>query len=440
MAEQNDRDTIASMDRYSGMILLARLFFLGVFLTAVLSGLMFWVRRVGWVDPLQYQDYLDAFTQGSLRGSELLRSFTAQLQQGNEWMVAKYAGDLLVLLFLGVSLIIWRKWGRERLRIHWLILLYAIFILLSAAYYGIRLASFTTLDGLRNFSFLWIALAGFWASRHVFLQSLARWVLFLLVIQCMLMPVELIRGLHFFGDGFLKNDFANRMVGTFLQPDILGIAAVLLFSFWCSISDAGMTGLLFAATCAAVLVLLSGSAVALTLLVLFVILHPLNFSDNMDLRQLVELGLLLFLTLVAFLPQFHGFQNVLNPLWDRIIWFSNYLATDLLNREMLFGRGLGAGVPDILSGADAVSLSKSWLFILIWQTGIVGAAFFYAIMLWGMIQDQRARVFYVLIMTASLATNVVEIFPVNLILGLLLANTFTRFRSAALRRKTAPIK
>jgi hypothetical protein len=63
--------------------------------------------------------------------------------------------------------------------------------------------------------------------------------------------------------------------------------------------------------------------------------------------------------------------------------------------------------------------------MLISQVGFIGFFLVYGLLFLAVRNDLQARIFYVSIILASLTVNITELFPVNFILGLLLARSFS---------------
>lgn len=94
--------------------------------------------------------------------------------------------------------------------------------------------------------------------------------------------------------------------------------------------------------------------------------------------------------------------------------------------QWLFGQGLAANSNQLLSllGPQAAlhaASSDGMPVLLLLQSGLVGVAAFYGLLLWAWRRDQTARPFLLTVGLASLTLNITELFPINLLLGLCLA-------------------
>jgi hypothetical protein len=101
--------------------------------------------------------------------------------------------------------------------------------------------------------------------------------------------------------------------------------------------------------------------------------------------------------------------------------------------EILVGRGIGFGTNSaanllIIDGhplSDMMSSADSMVTVLAAQLGIAGVILFYSILAWAYLRDPEARPLYLVFAITSLTINVTEFFPVNFLLGLALARSFS---------------
>ncbi|MHC4139513.1 MAG: hypothetical protein ACYSR1_06640 [Planctomycetota bacterium] len=106
--------------------------------------------------------------------------------------------------------------------------------------------------------------------------------------------------------------------------------------------------------------------------------------------------------------------------------------------ELLFGRGLGAGTNTAVNllmdweastahgaGNHTVFIADSTPLMLTAQIGLIGLFMIYGILFLAIRNDPQSRIFYFSIILASLTVNITELFPVNFLLGLLLARSFS---------------
>ena len=66
--------------------------------------------------------------------------------------------------------------------------------------------------------------------------------------------------------------------------------------------------------------------------------------------------------------------------------------------------------------------ADSMVTLLVLQAGVVGLLLFYALLAQGWVLSREGRPFFLSMLMASLVSNLVEVFPVNVLLGLALAD------------------
>lgn len=365
--------------------------------------------------------------------SEQVRILTSRFYATQDSEIAfKLAKDIWLLLFVGVSLTLMARYESMRPSFPpWPLLLFIILVATSAVYSACRFGALLPLAGLRFFSLFFVAGVGAWCARDGCLKTLSRMLLLLLAIQFVLAPIELVYGIHMFGYTYTR----ARIVGTMLQPSSLGITSVLVLAFYLIYSDSGRWRV-YAAVIVTTLVFFSGSATALVLLFLLLVLIlyrkiPRHYRSLFRIAA-VCLGLLMFLLL----PEISGRSDVMDSLWGRILPVELYLEQhDPVS--LLFGQGLGAGTnaaANLLMNwqtEQAPGYSHFTIFIadatpmaLIAQVGISGLIAFYILLVYAAKRDPQAAPVYLLASVASLTTNVTELFPVNMLLGVLLAHSY----------------
>ena len=69
---------------------------------------------------------------------------------------------------------------------------------------------------------------------------------------------------------------------------------------------------------------------------------------------------------------------------------------------------------------------------LLTQLGLVGALLFYGALAWAAQLDRQARIFYVIVAACSLTLQITELFPVNFLLGIVLAHSVVVARQTGL--------
>ena len=135
----------------------------------------------------------------------------------------------LVLLALSLVLLVKRVAPLPALQQAWpvsLLLAYAGVALVASL---VLYEPLVALAGARSFMFIGLALLGLWLVPHMALLASA--VAALLVVQVLLMPFEMLRGVHLHGH-FLFPPLAGRLSGTLVAPNTLGVFAVCALAFY----------------------------------------------------------------------------------------------------------------------------------------------------------------------------------------------------------------
>ncbi len=244
-----------------------------------------------------------------------------------------------------------------------------------------------------------------------------------------LLLVELLLAVHEFAVGLPVNGYLpflhlpRRMAGSFVKPNALGVAAVGCLAFAVAFDENPRRRALGLAACVS-LVLVSGSATGLVLLVLWAATSLLRRAPG-------HLKMFLFAACVGAallaaprLPQVLGRDTVFQGLTPRVAALRATLERPGAYR-LLFGDGIGHGtnaLANLTLGAtggsgDSVPVS------LLRQMGLLGAAAFYLALVAAWRSDPAARVFLEAVALSSLTTSVLELFPLNVLLGLVLARS-----------------
>ena len=304
----------------------------------------------------------------------------------------------------------------------------------SALVTGLRQGPWPVAAGLRSFTCVAIGVFGA-LVRPYRLDQVAGALAVLLFGQLALGAPELLYGMPLYGHLPILM-LPERLAGTLVLPNSLGVFVVAALAFIVAFGrDRRLLPGLFMTTL--VLVLAAGSASGLlALLALTGTLAVQRVAPSW--RASVSVGLVvLLLLLVAALPAVLSrpdvFDSILSPT-GRLARLKEGLATPWLQR--LVGSGIGEGtntsinlagrVPSMEGEANAeLPQSDSTVTLLVRQIGILGAALFYGSLAWAWGQDRRARPFYLVIGLTSLTMNVTELFPVNALLGLALAQSLS---------------
>lgn len=299
---------------------------------------------------------------------------------------------------------------------------------ISAVAWGLAFAAI----GLRSFAFLLIALLGAWAVEA--LPQLARWVGWLLLMEAVLVAVEFLLGIP-----LRLCPYSFRVAGTLVLPNSLGIFAVVAVAFHGSFA-ASKTWFALLLSAALALVLASGSGTGLVALFAWGAALLLQRQNGVR-RWLAGAGLVVLAAgMIAALPVITQRPDIYDSLFadgGRVQKLHEVMRMTNAT-ESLVGRGLGFGTNTATNLVDLSSLpvptlmgaaqpfyADSTVTMLFTQLGAVGIAAFYLLLAWAFRRDRAAQPFYLVIAVCSLTMNIIELFPVNFLLGLALAHTLS---------------
>jgi hypothetical protein len=426
-------------------------------IAAVSNGATFWLKRSGWLEPGAYQTYLTE--KSRFRVASRLDPGYAEAQTF-QWRAmsrlyavigtqipAKLVKFGVVILIIGVSL--WAGWRAGHRPVTWtqpLFLGFSALVLLAALVSWMRFGGLLLLPGLGSFAFLAVALSAAWLASTKSLALLSNYLIGLLLLQLVLMPPEIAWGLDIFTGKGLSLLPGDRLTGTFLQPTTLGLFAVIALMFCVCFGDPPprMRAVAVAASGIVVIASASASAIALYCLVAGYALASPGGYQNRARALVISVTVLL----VFALPWLTGRPEVFASLFGRVLRIQLLLSEASGPATVLFGEGLGVGTNAAVHwlhyamGQDAAvpSLmrrmgSDSTVQSLLSQIGVIGCCGFYALLIHGAWGDARARPVYAVIGVASLVTNVIELFPVNVLLGLLLAHSAATVQGRLVRHK-----
>ena len=379
------------------------------------------------------------------RASERFKEFTRNTYQTKGvWTAFKASKDVVFLLFIFISLLLifMGKVG-WRMRYSWLFISMAFLFLYAFCTSLFQYGPLLPLAGLRSLLFLGVAIVGSWAVREEILYFLSKCLMWLILFQLSLAPYEFVFGMQFFRSGYLL----NRIVGTMLQPSSLGIVLVLGL-IWCFAFFHTRTWLWWLAAIVFIFILLNGSATALVLLlVAFTVAVWMKMKQRYR-KWLLYGGIAGGLVVFYLLPILTGRGDVHNSLWGRLSLYKDHIFTGSEWHELLFGRGLGAGTNTAVNllmdwqvntayeaGSHTVFVADSTPLMLTAQIGLIGLFMIYGILFLAVRNDPQFRIFYIAIILASLTVNITELFPVNFILGLLLARSLSNVSNKDFTRR-----
>ncbi|WP_048437975.1 hypothetical protein [Caenimonas sp. SL110] len=439
---------------------------------AVLNGLGFYLKRVGLMDYDKYRGFWSVHCHFDVDHPSLARErqcahhttppeilaarnwhdgddhyrHVYEVPPSQRWL--KLAKDLFFVTLVGLGVWFATRSGELRRRIA-----QPAFVLF-VSYLSLLLVTSLLVNGLvpaaagfRSLFFVGVALTAGWLvpRLHVFAVAAAA----LIAVELAAVPFELWRGIHLFGQwSFL--DLARRASGTLVQPNSLGVFAVCSLAFYFCFAR-GRRAVVTALLCATalLLVLASGSGTGLACFVATALLMGwLKMPGRLRIPAAVAGVLLAFAAALA-LPSITGRIDIFDSLWGpegRV----EGLAVALFDRgwvQTAFGSGIGINtnfVRNVLDAGGPVAAGlvpvvaalpfDSTLTALLFQGGLAGAVMFYVTLLWASRRDPVAMPFYAAVAICSLTMNVMELFPVNALLGLALAHSAAAVRS----RGTAP--
>ncbi len=422
---------------------LAVVLFAALVLASIANGLPFLLKRVGWLEPQLYAHYRalqqspDSHPEiGDQQWVEIWAQMRVDLYRvrGAE-RYAKALKELVVIAFLLASLaVLWRSRQLPRSAVSPVVLTLLALVAAQTARSAVLYGSLVAAAGLRSFVWLFLSMLGGWAATRANLSWLAGFLLVLLCAQLCVALFELSHGLWVFYGLPVSLFPAGRATGTLLNPTSLGCFAVLALAF-CQrhLIHRAARGLLVVA--AVFVVLLSGSGSAMLLLVLTLMMFVCERTAGAARLVTVVAAAALFVAAAALLPDITGRDDVFQSMWGRMDKYWALLG-GMDATELLFGRGVGVATTalhNLVAAGYGRSVPTTELagmllrvdstpLILIAQIGGVGCGLALAVILRAAWRDPVHRPFHVVALGASLTVNLVEFFPVYVVVGLVLAH------------------
>lgn len=443
-----------SIPRLDAMI--PRLFswFCFALLVAVLAnGATAYLKRVGLLDRAAYTEYITIYCQPASTPCSCMRDpeGTNASDNGENSIASaslpsrRYVYDVhgferalkpikdgLFLAFFAISAglmatqrVGWPGW-RQLAPLAPLGLSIAIGFTIAVTNWGLTLAAL----GLRTFALLGVAILGAWASRN--LVSVSRALLVLLVVQVLLVVAE-----FYVGIPLRYCDLGFRAAGTLVIANSLGVFAVVALAF-CCVFPLPRWAMIVAGLSTVSLLFASAAG---TGIVCFVALGGYLLLRRLSGKWRIAAALACIASAPLFIWKLPEIAN--RPgLYDSVLAKEGRvdnlltLVSQADFRQLVIGQGLGfgsnasmtavKGAPTALPNNSlgekfAADSTITTLFI---QLGLAGVAFFYAVLAWAFFRDRKAQPFYLVVGIASVTMIVTELFPVNLLLGLMLAHTF----------------
>ena len=411
-----------------------------VALSTVLNGLGAYLRRTGLWEPVAYAAYWERHCVGGsttdapvglgrrcivpdlMEPPRIPHALGAEhvfrVTRGEHWL--KVAKDATVLSLVGVGVLLAVRADAIPIALSSVGWSLAALVAWAGARIAVSGDLYSLAAGLRAFSFLAVAATGRLFASPTTLAILSTWMGGLLWLELLLVPGELLFGLPL--NGYLPFlHLPSRVAGTLTKPNSLGAVAVVAFIFANQFSGRPRVRwpLLFACV---TLVLASGSATGMLVLLAWV-----GFTGFRRLSARLRAGMLLgwlliTLLIAANLTTLLGRPSIYKGLAGR--WHELQFTAATLNwAELFVGQGLGRGTNTLASLRSDASLGAgdSTITSLLRQTGIAGITAFYLLLAWAWRRDSVVRPFVEVIALVSVTTSVIELFPVNLLLGLTLA-------------------
>lgn len=420
------------------------------------SGSLQYLKRVGWLEPAAYAEYMAYFCPAQAVGEGYwsgrcfcyrqpesdLATNVAPVVPDRDYIYAVGYGTLLTKLckdlffagfiVLSCYLIASKRapWPSGRALLLPLVFLANIGVGFMVSLY--LWPSLVALAGLRSFAFVAVALVGGWARTGM--DVIAKCVAVLIVLELGLAFIELL-----FGIPLRECSSSFRTAGTFSLPNSLGVFAVVGLAFYYSYSaEARYFWALVAAV--ACTVYLSGSGTGMLVLFCFLAFLALRKVPGPRKWQIAGALAVLGALLLAVLPMLTVRPDIYNSIFastGRVSKLTEAIS-DFGTLEILFGRGIGVGTNAAndffnagwhILGLENVEMegyaADSMVTVLMIQLGIVGVLLFYGLLLWAFLRDRQARSVYLVFALTSLTLNINELFPVNFLLGLALASTLS---------------
>jgi hypothetical protein len=417
----------------------------------LLNGAVAYLSRIGVIERAAFDSYVSTYCR--LPAPVRFPTFTCACMQDPGWPDSrelpsnehlfrtdgfrfwpKLAKDLLIASILLVGAGAWlRRRPTDATRRATPPLVLALFALVVAAGGVHALASdgpLLALLGMRPFAFVAVALLSGWAAAG--LPVLARGLVVLLLVECVLVAVEFA-----FGMPMRACPRFFRAAGTMVLPSSLGTLSVCCVAFGAAHGLSGKRlGIAVAASVVLVLAAGSGTGVAL----LLALAAWLAWRVLPDSRRLpgIAAGLVVVAALIFALPWLTHRPDV----WNSVVAPGGRI--DTLGQvvrvnspvQTLLGHGLakGTNLATNLEGRGLASSASplrvqapfhadSTVTMLFVQLGLVGVIAFCGLLAWAWRVDPGARPFYLVAAIASLTINLPEAFPLNVLLGLALARS-----------------
>ncbi len=305
---------------------------------------------------------------------------------------------------------------------------YAFLLLITTLFTS---GALTTLAGCLTILPLFIGATGSTLLSGNHRELLIKVLIATLVLFCLLAPIEIIRRVQYIG-GDWKH---HRLSGFMNMPNTMGVYLVCVFSLikahYLNHKRPVSLDLLFSIT-VFICILSTGTFTALIAYGVFMMIFYRRFLFK-KMRFFLASICLVFAGFGLIISQSR--RDAWNSLLGRLEKYQYYFSADFSVFDYLFGQGLGTGsnllfqLRDFFASSMPVNQSidfstDSTPLLLIIQIGLIGCALFYSLLLKAMMVDKQLKAVYVVFILCSLTINIIEVFPLNIILGLMLAKSF----------------
>ena len=282
-----------------------------------------------------------------------------------------------------------------------------------------------------SYSFILISLTATRLASRANLSFLARCCTVMIIILMMFCLYEVYQGVQIFQN---QSVIQKRMTGFMNQPNSMGIFSVFIASFigCCYNHRFTATGAVIFLLIVALLVFFSQSSTA-------TIMYAALVYQFLRLTGVVKINRRLFLTAavlsLAGLAIVYIDSLAINSITGRLNKYVYYFSSHHSSFDYIFGQGMGIASNSMLQVNRFFPTEQAVLFsvdstplLLIIEIGFIGCVLFYCLLIVELIKDRQLRFAYLMIFLASFTTNIIELFPVNILLGLMLAYGANRRR------------
>ena len=382
------------------------------------------------LDPKNYTDEVLIQIQAEYR--EYLSLKQSFLYTKDTIYVISKIAKYLVIFTLLLAIIYAAKFEKSTLNKDPIIIIWFVYFGLACLYTLLSKNWISAFAGVLTYCFSYLLIL----HSDSLLKQLSKTLVVSLIILLVMAPFEYFHGSQYFSTNSVLN---MRLTGFMSQPSTLGIYVVCISALYlaCEACNLNSHSKFYFVILISPLVILTGSYAALTCL--FVMAMILLFQDKQSIG-LFRL-LLLFITLLALQVLIMNFLDrpALASLMGRVQKYEFFFSSDISITKLLLGHGVGYNSPALnylstifpnqVEDLRFLIPTDSTPLILILQTGLIGCLIFYGLIINAMCKDKDLWPAYLVFILCSFTTNLTEIFPLNILLGLMLAKTYNGLTS-----------